>query len=178
MRRRAYGLCFILLMLFVALAVPQVWRLDAQQPSIEGHRVGEVVASLLSVAQFQSEYGQGWIIADGRDVSGSRYHSLTGRRVVPNLQGRVLRMPSTGEETGALAGSDQMVLEVKHLPRHNHKIPTKVGDFSAIGYAPNPPNGNGNNWSWGGSFTDETGESQPFSIVPSHGTVLFFVKVN
>jgi hypothetical protein len=109
MRRRAFGLYLLLVIAFLTLTLPQMWRVDAQQQPTEGRRVGEVVASLLSVAQFHTEYGPGWVIADGRDVSGSRYHTVTGRRVVRNLQGRVLRMPSTGEETGNLAGSDQMM---------------------------------------------------------------------
>ena len=64
--------------------------------------VGEIVTSLLSEAQYQGSAGTGWILMDGRDVTGSAYHTLTGNTVVPDVTtaGRFLR--STGGAAASL----------------------------------------------------------------------------
>ncbi len=139
--------------------------------------IGEVVASLLTVAQFESECGPGWALADGRDVSGSRYHAITGETRLPDLRERVLRM-SLSAPIRSVGGSDAVTLTISNLPNHAHGIHTRLGDSSTMGYSPIPPTGNPNNWSWQGDHTTAVGEDRPFSIVGQHGVVNFFVKVN
>jgi len=53
--------------------------------------VGTVEMSILTEAQFQSLKGETWVLADGRNVSGSVYHSTTGRITIPDLRGNFLR---------------------------------------------------------------------------------------
>ena len=53
--------------------------------------VGAVIASLFSEKQFQSQYGEGWVTADGRAVEGSRYEKLSGKANIPDLRGVFLR---------------------------------------------------------------------------------------
>ncbi len=150
--------------------------ISAQTPPV-GHGIGEVVASLLTVSQFQQQYGPGWELADGRDVSGTKYFGVTNRSRLPDMRQRVLRM-SLPDELGKQEGNDFVTLSQDQMPRHSHRIPTKVGDSSAQGYAPLTANGNSNNWSWQGAQTGEAGASQPVSTIPAHVTINFFVKVN
>lgn len=57
---------------------------------------------------FQSQLGSGnpspatWVLADGRDVTGSRYQALTGNSTVPDLRGLMLRGSNYG---GSAAGT-------------------------------------------------------------------------
>jgi hypothetical protein len=53
--------------------------------------VGTIIHSMLSVAQFSSEYGDNWVIADGRGVIGSRYEQITGVSAIPDMRGVFLR---------------------------------------------------------------------------------------
>lgn len=53
--------------------------------------VGSVVSSLLSEAQFQAILGAGWILSDGRDVTGSSFQTLVGLFTAPDLRGVYLR---------------------------------------------------------------------------------------
>ena len=59
--------------------------------------IGAVQSAFLTELQFQTQFGPGWILADGRDVSLSRYSVLTGRTFAPDLRGAVLR----GKDEGA-----------------------------------------------------------------------------
>jgi hypothetical protein len=155
--------------------------------------VGEIVASLLTEAQFKDSYGEGWVLADGREVAASAYARLTGRKSVPNLQNRLLRGIRTDDALAVAAGSDDVTLSVEHLPAHTHATPLRLAgeDFpgqatfdinSEAGkshYAPNTRNGNtGNNWSWRGSRTGPEGQGKALTFNPSNVGVNFFIKVN
>ena len=69
--------------------------------------VGSVQQSLLGEAQFKAAMGTSaagrWVLADGRNVTGSRYETLTGSNTVPDLRGAYLRMAGAN---GAKAGWD------------------------------------------------------------------------
>jgi len=54
--------------------------------------VGSIEASFLTEAEFQSIRGSGWVLCDGRDVTGSRYHELTGSTTIPDARGLYIRM--------------------------------------------------------------------------------------
>lgn len=53
--------------------------------------VGTIIHSMLSTTQFATEYGDNWVLADGRSVTGTRYASITGFSIVPDLRGAFLR---------------------------------------------------------------------------------------
>jgi hypothetical protein len=53
--------------------------------------IGQMLDSMLSEAQMQSLYGSGWILADGRSVIGSTYHSVTGSTTAPDARGLIKR---------------------------------------------------------------------------------------
>lgn len=53
--------------------------------------VGSVVHSMLTEAQFQAIKGSGWVLMDGRDVTGSSYAGLVGNNTLPDARGLFLR---------------------------------------------------------------------------------------
>ena len=55
---------------------------------------------MLTEAQFQTEIGDSWVLMDGRDVSGSRYATLTGSNTIPDATGCFLR--NAGGDAGAI----------------------------------------------------------------------------
>lgn len=60
--------------------------------------VGTIVSSMLTEAEFQGEVGAHWVLADGRDVTGSRYAQLKGISTVPDLRGVFIRGKNNGSD--------------------------------------------------------------------------------
>jgi hypothetical protein len=54
-------------------------------------KVGDIIHSMLTEEQFILENGGGWVLADGRDVTGSKYATVTGNTTVPDMRGQFLR---------------------------------------------------------------------------------------
>lgn len=53
--------------------------------------VGTIIHSMLSVAQFSTQYGDNWVLADGRSITGTLYASVTGATNIPDMRGKALR---------------------------------------------------------------------------------------
>ena len=62
--------------------------------------VGSVIHSMLTEAQFQAQMGVGWVLMDGRSVSGSRYHQITNNSTLPDARGQFLRGKNNGRADG------------------------------------------------------------------------------
>jgi hypothetical protein len=62
--------------------------------------IGSYIHADLTEAQLQAQMGNGWILADGRNVYGSLYHSITGKAVVPDCRGIFLRGKNNGRSDG------------------------------------------------------------------------------
>lgn len=62
--------------------------------------VGTIIQSMLTELQFQQANDTSWILADGRNVSGSVYSTVTGNSSVPDLRGMVLRGKNNGRSDG------------------------------------------------------------------------------
>jgi hypothetical protein len=62
-----------------------------------GSRVGDVKQSMLNETQFQQEHGNTWILCDGRNITGSDFHTLTSIASAPDMRGRFAR----GKDNGA-----------------------------------------------------------------------------
>jgi hypothetical protein len=76
---------------------------------------------MLTESQFQTVYGSGWILADGRDVSGSAYHTLTGRVTVADLRGVFLRAKNNGRASGGNpAERDLREYQQDEVKQHSH----------------------------------------------------------
>lgn len=62
--------------------------------------VGTVRASLLTLAQFQTEVDGTWILANGGSCVGTAYATVTGNTVVPDMRGVVPRGKNNGRVDG------------------------------------------------------------------------------
>lgn len=47
--------------------------------------IGEIKTASLTLAQFQSVAGDGWILANGQSSVGTQYETLTGNKTVPTI---------------------------------------------------------------------------------------------
>ena len=69
--------------------------------------VGTIEQSMLTAAQFTAAAGPdgpNWVLADGRNVAGSRYAQITGSNTVPDLRGAFLRGSGTRAANTSWAG--------------------------------------------------------------------------
>ena len=71
-------------------------------PKKDEGRVGDIIQSMLSEAQFLEQNGVGWVLADGRSVSGSKYNTTTGNVSIPDMRGQFLR----GKNNSRLDGQE------------------------------------------------------------------------
>jgi hypothetical protein len=58
--------------------------------------VGAYLEADITEAQFQSQMGMGWVLADGRSVVGSAFETLTGKTNIPDVRGTYKRMKDNG----------------------------------------------------------------------------------
>jgi len=128
--------------------------------------VGDVRVSFLTEAQFQARAGSGWILADGRDVTGSSYHSITGRTNAPDTRGRALRMKdhSAGvNDDGEIAiGSNQNEQYRSHY--HQFFVGHNLGFGQFGAHAPGGQTAAPNTSSAGGNETRMDNTSTNFFI--------------
>lgn len=134
--------------------------------------VGEIRAFASGSPAFIARLkAHGWMVCDGSSYPTKDYPELSecltsqwgtsadptdGSFKVPNLSGQFLRGARMGSnsvdpEASRVVGSSQS----HAIRKHNHSVNTRVGDFSNLGYSPNPPNNNSNNWSWQGGLTGD-----------------------
>lgn len=88
--------------------------------------VGTVVDSMLTEVQFQAQLGNPspvtWVLADGRDVTGSAYETIVGSSVIPDLRGTYTRGKDNGrglDPHGDLPLGD---FETDEFGSHNHNF--------------------------------------------------------
>ena len=136
--------------------------------------IGTVIPSLLTEVHLEQLVGGRWVLADGRDVSGTAYESLTGVSFVPDLRGVFLRgangarMDGLGNPEGDLVLGDYQADEIAS---HRHYGP----GVSVIANGPmhgghGVPSNESNNAYWSG-YTGGT-ETRPRNV-----TVNYYVRV-
>ena len=71
-----------------------------------GSTVGDVKQSMLTEEQFISLNGNAWALMDGRDVTGSVYHAITGNSELPDMitEGVFLRQATGSRVLGSFQG--------------------------------------------------------------------------
>ena len=62
--------------------------------------VGMIVASMLTLAQFQALNGTTWVLADGGSCTGTLYATVTGNTTLPDARGLVLRGKNNSRADG------------------------------------------------------------------------------
>lgn len=135
--------------------------------------VGDTKQSMLTELQFQSFHGTGWILADGRDVTGSKYHTVTGVAVVPDMRGVVLRGKNNGRADGSENPDGDLALgafQNQQTDAHSHSRTNAVVTGSGVG-------GNGGSWvtGYGTRNTSSVGGNETRM---RNVTVNIFIKVN
>ena len=144
--------------------------------AIENINVGEVKQSILTEAQFSTEYGEGWVLMDGRDITGSDLATITGNTTLPDARGIFLRGKNNGRSDGSQNPDGDLAIGttqadevgghdhpgVKHTP-YGYDIYFSIGN-NQLGYADNRDEVTG---------TSGGNESRPTNI-----TVNTFIKIN
>ena len=80
--------------------------------------VGSVQQTFLTAVEFESIMGNEWVLADGRDVTGSLYEQVTGNSTVPDCRGLFLR--TVGGNANATIGGSQADEVIDHVVRSNN----------------------------------------------------------
>lgn len=137
--------------------------------------VGQIRTALLTESQFQLENGMGWILADGRNVAGSRFSTLFGANTVPDLRGVALRGKNNGRSDGNQNPDGDLALglyQADMYASHSHYMSLRV-----YGVEGSDDGGSRNReiTSVGWANTDAAGGNETRM---KNVTVNFFVKVN
>ena len=105
--------------------------------------IGSIVQSILTLAQFQTQAGTGWVLMDGASIVGSKLATITGWTNVPDASGRFLR--TAGGSAAALSVSQGQATAVNNLSvsangavnlTHAHSLPgniVAVNDLGSVG---------------------------------------------
>lgn len=114
-------------------------------------KVGDVIHSMLTEEQFIAENGAGWVLADGRDVTGSKYDTLILGGLggtVPDMRGQFLRGINNGRSDGQedpdgerSPGHQQIDRVGEHYHTHPHLRQNGAGgSYGAVLDFDNPNN--------------------------------------
>lgn len=85
--------------------------------------IGDVKASMLTLAQFQAINGVNWVLADGSSAAGTTYAAITGASNVPDMRGQFLRGKNNGRVDGNQDPSGERalgVLQADQMQGHGH----------------------------------------------------------
>lgn len=159
--------------------------------------VGSIVDSMLTEAQWHSEDQDStrWILADGRNVTGSAYQILTGNATVPDLRGIFRRGKGTANPDGDLPLGTLTAAKflshthnaVVHDPSHFHTVNGKPSGSTTTTPPPflldNPYNAAGTTSSYPTTGVptgiavgiDNTGSND---TAPTNITVNSFIRIN
>ncbi len=160
--------------------------------------IGDIKSSLLDEAAFIAIHGSGWVSAVGQDVTGSKYHELTGRTVLPDMRARFLRgVGGTGDNIGPVVGETQG--DTTKMPsggfsvstsvpqgsgiqngQHRHSITVPAGWYAAPDGTPMYLGSTGRTTGAAGSHTHTAylNSGGDFETRPVNVGVNFFVKIN
>lgn len=151
----------------------------------DGNPVGMIVHSLLTEAQFQALNGIGWVLADGRSITGSKYAEITGATTIPDMRGQFLRGKNNGRSDGNQDSAGERALgdyKADKMQGHRHNsvqgaqfiLDLNAGDASGANGTTRTRGLIGDPSSDGTNGTPRTGsETQPKNIA-----VNIFIKIN
>lgn len=131
--------------------------------------VGSVIHSMLTEAQFQAQSGSGWVLADGRNVSGSVYATITGASTIPDMRSAFLRGKDNAKGLNPDGDLALGTYSADKLASHTHSYNT----FWSPGGGSLGASGGGIS---GQSFT--TGATGGNETAPKSITVNIFIRIN
>lgn len=143
--------------------------------------VGSIEFSVLDEATFQAVRTDGWVLMDGRDISGSALSALTGIVILPDVRGRFLRGKDHGRGIDPNGDVPVGTIETEDLQTHGHAINiTNIDGLTSNGALENfftPDENNvalvGINSALQVSVSPTGVESRPRNV-----TVNFFIRIN
>jgi len=106
----------------------------------DGWTVGDIKQSILTETQFKAQFSAAdaakWVLADGRNVAGTTYATLTGSATVPDLRGSYLRMAGQNNNAQWNGGTLNAFQEdATRLPRSNFVVSTQNDHQHNIPYS-------------------------------------------
>ena len=169
--------------------------------NVANGNIGDIRHSMLTLAQFQTANGTGWVLANGGSCVGTAYAALTGNTTVPDMRGRVVAgVDNMGgvnannltsgnfpqrNNLGGYGGSDTHTLTSAQsgIPAHAHASPSGTNFVTDTGSGYSLNTAAGGNWALRGSGTS-TSNSAASDASQAHNntqpTVVtnIFIKVN
>ncbi len=106
------------------------WIID----NISTPPVGSMEEAMLTEVQFQAIRGAGWVLADGRNVAGSDYQTLTGNANIPDFRGVHARGKNNGRADGKENPAGDLALgtfQSDEYKEHNHSA-TQTSPFPIV----------------------------------------------
>ena len=109
---------------------------------------------------------QGWTVCDGKNGT-------------PDLRGKFIWGHNHADDKDparwnnnykATGGSEQVVIGIEQMPRHNHPI-------SAVQWGPGPGYSGGGNKIGGAATSGEVGGGQPLTILPPFYVLIYIMKL-
>ncbi len=133
--------------------------------------VGDVVASLLTIQQFQAQRGFGWVLCDGGSLGGTALGGLTGMNALPDVRGQFLRgfNAGRGDGKGDPDGDGHALgtYQADQFAAHSHKVPYWNGSGGGDAFQPAGGGGGASSSTVGGNETR-----------PRNTAVNYFCRVN
>lgn len=153
--------------------------------------IGSIKKAALTEAQFQAQLGTTWVLMDGRDITGSDLHALTGISQLTDARGTFLRCADNGAGVDP-NGVGPNSLEFDNLGYHDHAVNRSDGNSVAYGGGPTPNvtvpvnffDAGIGRYDFAGTHitvtalkTAAVGNIQP-ETRPTNITINFFIKIN
>lgn len=156
--------------------------------------LGSIIQSMLEEPVFQAQQGSPapstWVLADGRDVTGSAYQQLTGNTNIPDLRGIFTRgLNNGGSVAGTRADGNQNPYdptgtytpgqyEADKAGPHNHQV-----QLSSVGGGPPffAARGGANTGEVGGTTSnvaDPLGAFDNLETRPKNVSVNHYIRIN
>ena len=136
--------------------------------------IGTIVTSILNIDNFTGQTGDSWVLADGRNVSGSKYATVTGNNTIPDLRGVFLR----GHDPSNVHDPDTRTvgsLQSDEFRSHTHSINNADLVRRNVSGSPNFAPGTGG---FSPTATLTNNNSGGAETRPVNVAVNYFVKIN
>lgn len=92
--------------------------------------IGEIKASMMTLVQFQAQFGTNWVLANGGSAIGTKYATITGNVTLPDCRGMSLRGKNNGRADGNQNPDGDVALgtmQLDSMQNHAHPLGFDIG---------------------------------------------------